>query len=187
ADAVPVEVRLVMTDQTLLNYGAAPGDPAHLNGYGPVPAELARRIAGTGAKKAGLWLRRLFTNPETGALVAMESRRCFDDGLADVLIVRDQICRTPWCGAPIRHKDHVIPFEDGGATSEANGQGLCEACNYAKQAAGWAARATGGGAGEEVEITTPTGHRYRSRPPPLSRGTPPSPAESILADIIWAA
>jgi len=188
ADAVPVEVRLVMTDQTLMNYGPTPDEPANIEGYGPVPAEVARRVAGTGAKKADLWLRRLFTSPETGALVAMESRRRhFDDGLADVLIVRDQTCRTPWCGAPIRHKDHVTAVEEGGVTSEANGQGLCEACNYSKQAPGWHARASGDGAGEEIEITTPTGHRFRSKPPALPRGTPPNRAVTILADPVHAA
>jgi hypothetical protein len=188
ADAVPVEVRLVMTDQALMNYGAAPDEPAHLENYGPVPADLARRIAKTGAGKAGLWLRRLFTGPETGALVAMESRRRhFEDGLADILVVRDQVCRTPWCGAPIKHKDHVTAVEDGGETSESNGQGLCEACNYAKQAAGWRARTSGGGAGEEVEITTPTGHNYRSRPPCLPRGTPPSRVEIEFTKVIHAA
>jgi hypothetical protein len=174
ADAVPVEVRLVMTDQALMNCGAAPDEPAHLDGYGPLPAEAARRIAKTGATKASLWLRRLFTRPQTGELLAMESRRRhFDDGLADVLLLRDQLCRTPWCGAPIRHKDHVIAVKAGGQTSATNGQGLCEACNYAKQAPGWRAQPSGGGAGEEVEITTPTRHRYRSKPPALPGGSPP--------------
>jgi hypothetical protein len=189
ADAVPVEVRLVMTDQTLLNHGDGSSEPAHIDGYGPVPAEVARRLAGTGAKRAELWLRRLFTAPDTGALVAMESRRRhFDDGLADVLIVRDQTCRTPWCDAPIRHKDHVTAVSAGGETAEANGQGLCEACNYAKQAPGWRARASGGGgAGEEVETTTPTGHRYRSRPPQLPRGAPRGRMEKLLVDLVWAA
>ena len=126
--------------------------------------------------------------PETGALVALESRRRhFDDGLADVLVVRDQVCRTPWCGAPIKHKDHVTPVEEGGVTSEPNGQGLCEACNYAKQATAWRAKPSGRGAGEEVEITTPTGHSYRRRPPPLPGGTPPSRVELVFASLIRAA
>ncbi len=185
ADAVPVEVRLVMTDQALMNHGAAANEPAHLEGFGPVPAELARRIAKTGSEKADLWLRRLFTSPSTSALVAMESRRRhFDDGLAKVLIVWDQICRTPWCGAPIKHKDHVTAVDDGGETSEANGQGLCEACNYAKQAPGWQARPSGSGAGDQIQITTPTGHRYRSRPPTLPRGTPPSRKRALVVDLI---
>jgi hypothetical protein len=50
-------------------------------------------------------------------------------------------------------------------TSEANGQGLCEACNYTKEALGWSAMPRGSGAGEAVEITTPTGNKYRSHPP----------------------
>ncbi len=91
-------------------------------------------------------------------------RRFFADGLAEFLVTRDQLCRTPWCDAPVRHSDHVVAVAAGGETSADNGQGLCEACNYAKQAAGWRARASGG-AGLLVEITTPTGHTYRSRPP----------------------
>ena len=39
ADGVPVEVHLVMTDRTLL--GGDP-EPAELDGYGPLPAPLAR-------------------------------------------------------------------------------------------------------------------------------------------------
>ena len=137
-----------------------------MQGFGPIPAELARRIARSAAETAGLWLRRLYTEPRTGQLVAMESRsRCFEGGLAEFLIVRDQVCRTPWCDAPVRHGDHVVPSEDGGATSESNGQGLCEACNQAKTAVGWQARPGPDGAGGSVETIMPTGHVYRSRAP----------------------
>ena len=77
------------------------------------------------------------------------------------MAVRDQTCRTPWCDAPIRHCDHVIAVEAGGATSAGNGQGLCEECNYAKQAPGWTARPRPGPR-HTIETTTPTGHRYLS-------------------------
>ncbi len=43
----------------------------------------------------------------------------------------------PFCDAPIRHIDHITPRSEGGQTSAANGQGLCERCNHAKQAPGW--------------------------------------------------
>ncbi|HET6561911.1 MAG TPA: DUF222 domain-containing protein [Marmoricola sp.] len=161
-----VEVKIVMTDQALFNHGDGSSEPAHAEGYGPIPADLARRIARSAAEGAKLWLRRLYADPSNGQLVAMDSqRRLFADGLAEFLLTRDQFCRTPWCDAPVRHSDHVVAVADGGETSAANGQGLCEACNYAKQAAGWRARASGGGAGEQVETTTPTGHTYRGRPP----------------------
>lgn len=173
ADKVPVELQIVMTHTALLDGDAT---PAHVNGYGPVPAALVRNhLAGLGEGTAA-WLRRLYTRPDTGQLAAMDStRRLFDGNLARHVNVRDQVCRTPWCGAPIRHHDHVISAADGGDTSTDNGQGLCEACNYAKEAAGWQARPGPAGAGDIIEITTPTGHTYRSSPPPLPGALGPPP------------
>ena len=131
-------------------------------------------------------LRRLYADPVSGELTAMESRaRAFPAGLARLIRTRDQTCRTPWCDAPIRHIDHVQPHAKGGPTSYTNGQGLCEACNHAKEAPGWnAAAATGSGprplstadrstprrdsgSRHTVRLTTPTGHTYTSAAPPL--------------------
>ena len=163
---VPVEVKLVMTDQTLFNHGEERDEPAQVEGFGPIPAEVARRLVGAAAESAMLWLRRLYAHPVSGQLVAMDSRRrVFRRGLAEFLLTRDQFCRTPWCDAPVRHGDHVIAVKDGGPSSARNGQGLCEACNYAKTAPGWHARPGPAGAGDFVEILTPTGHSYRSRAP----------------------
>ena len=178
ATAVPVEVHLVMTDTTLLGTGAdfdaeAVDVPAHLEGYGPLPAPWVRDwLRDTDAQ---VWQRRLYTSPETGQLVAMDSRRRrFTGQLRRFVVLRDQHCRTPWCGAPIRHVDHPRPAAAGGPTSTANAQGLCEACNYAKEAPGWTTSTSstrgGGGQGPGVETTTPTGHRHRTRPP-----LPPGP------------
>ena len=186
-DAIPVGINLVMTDTSLFGHGDA--EPAQLEGYGPIPADLARRLvrAGAGAAVAGSsWLRRLYTDPRTVQLIAMTSKqRIFPEALADFLVIRDQICRTPWCNAPVRHLDHVVPVEDGGETSEANGEGLCEACNYTKEMLEWHSRPRGSGAGDQVEITTPTGHKYLSHPP-----DPPgkrSRGERLMVDLFWAA
>ena len=40
AGALPVEIQLILTDRALLTGGA---EPAHVHGYGPVPAEVARQ------------------------------------------------------------------------------------------------------------------------------------------------
>ena len=69
--------------------------------------------------------------------------RRFTGRLAEFLRLRDRTCRTPWRDAPIRHLDHAEDHDDGGPTSAANGQGLCQACNHAKQARGWSAAAPG--------------------------------------------
>ncbi|MCC9174791.1 HNH endonuclease [Arthrobacter sp. zg-Y179] len=269
ADAMKVEVQLVMTDRTLL---AGESEPAFVPGYGPVPAQWARDLVrnrdrakgvreegnrkgkgesrfkgnagrdadGTAAapgidrddsiekggrnsvggsaggdappggtnggrrrgrserpaKEAQTFVRRLYTAPETGELVAMDARaRLFPTSLARFIAARDSTCRMPWCGAPIREFDHVRRHSDGGPTSIGNGQGLCEACNHAKEAPGWSAKVIkppGAPAlpAHTVETSTPTGHRYRSTAPPLA-GAPVeaglSAVERIVADLIRAA
>jgi hypothetical protein len=170
---VPVAINLVMSQASLL--GDA-NDPAYLEGHGAIPADLARALVAQSVE-AGVktWLRRLFTRPGSGELVAMDAHaRLFPAALARFIGLRDQTCRTPWCDAPIRHRDHVVPAEDGGPTSAANCQGLCEACNHAKQAPGWQARPRPGPR-HTVETTTPTGHRYTSTaPPPPGASQPPA-------------
>ncbi len=167
-----VEVQLVMTDRSLLAGGQ---EAADLTGFGPVPAGWARDLVAAAASGAeALWLRRLFTAPGSGELVAMESRRrFFPAGLRRFLVARDRTCRTPWCDAPIRHADHPVPHEAGGPTSQVNGRGLCEACNQAKQAPGWRARARRTHTGHTVEVVTPTGHAYRSTAPSPPGAGPP--------------
>ena len=162
---VPVSIGLVMTDQALL---AGAHDDAALVDHGPVPADLARQLVLRGIdNKSQAWVRRLYRHPQSGELVAMDSRqRCFPRQLATFLRYRDQWCRQPWCDAPIRHSDHVTAVADGGDTTGDDGQGLCESCNYAKQATGWSHQPRPGPDGHHVDITTPTGHRYETAPPP---------------------
>ncbi len=161
-----VEVQLVMNERTLLR---GDHEPAYVSGYGTIPGFLARRIV-RDADRA--WIHRLFTAPTTGELVAMDSqRRTFRGTLRRLLVLRDQTCRTPWCDAPIAHVDHIRRASDGGPTTAANGQGLCESCNYIKETPGWRTDLVTSDR-HRVEITTPTGHRYRSSPPPQP-GDPP--------------
>lgn len=153
-----VHVQLVMSDSSLFGVGDD-HEPAHVSGHGPIPAALARDLI-RDADRA--WVTRLFASPKDGELVAMDARsRLFVGRLRDFLITRDDVCRTPWCDAPIRHIDHVRPHAAGGPTSADNGQGLCQTCNQTKEVPGWRAERDR----SRVTTTTPTGHRYRSRPP----------------------
>jgi hypothetical protein len=170
ADAVPLTVGLVMTDRTLL---AGDGEPADLDGYGPVPADTARDLLERLPDDQAVVVRQLYTHPRTGELVAQRSdQRCFAGALRRFVSYRDRHCRTPYCGAPIRHVDHIRPHARGGLTTAANGQGYCAACNHAKEAPGWRADTVPTDGQHVVEVTTPTGHRYRSRPP-SPPGRPP--------------
>nr|WP_235500209.1 HNH endonuclease signature motif containing protein [Arthrobacter sp. Leaf69] len=120
-----------------------------------------------GDKAFTVWLRRLYTAPGTGELTSMDSRaRLFPPGLRRFIQTRDDTCRTPHCDAPIRHFDHIIPWHRGGPTTQANGAGLCEACNHTKENPGWTATPRPGPR-HTLEIRTPTGHTYHSTAPPL--------------------
>jgi hypothetical protein len=167
---VGVEVQLVMSDRALFDGDSV---PALLNGQ-TIPAAVARRLVlntgGPVGRKVKRWIRRLFTAPDTGELINCDqTRRLFPEVARSFLIARDQVCRTPWCGAPIRHGDHIVAFADGGPTGIANAQGLCENCNLAKELDGWTSTRLPGAV---VETITPTAHRYRSHPPPPPRSKP---------------
>ncbi|UKA66246.1 HNH endonuclease [Arthrobacter sp. FW306-05-C] len=198
-----VEVQLVMTDRTLLQadaeparlpgYGIIPaawarelalaGSSMRMPVTAPGPGNLGSpatpeaageaTVDASGRHNLNLWVRRLYTAPGSGELVAMDSKaRLFPAGLKRFLQVRDDTCRTPYCDAPIRHHDHIRPWHSGGPTTTGNGQGLCEACNHAKETRGWTTKPVPGPR-HTVATSTPTGHTYHSTAPPLP-GTPPS-------------
>ncbi len=188
-----IDLQLVMTDRTLFQ---GDSEPARLTGYGIVPGEWARKaIRGELLSDAGpppsaddtglqVWLRRLYTAPAHGELVGMDSKaRLFPPGLRRFIQVRDDTCRTPYCDAPIRHHDHIIPWHNDGPTTSTNGQGLCETCNHTKETPGWAAKTvTRPGKRHSVETRTPTGHTYRSTAPPL-----PGTASQLINRVAIAA
>jgi hypothetical protein len=176
----PVALNLVMTDSALFD-GA--DDTAYIDDLAEIPADLARALMSAALGSAEkTWIRRLYTCPESGELVSMDSRqRTFPTALARFLRLRDRRCRHPWCNAQIRHSDHITPYADGGATSADNGQGLCAACNHAKQAPGWRHQRIPDRPGHAVAITTPTRHTYESQAPPLVESEPPS----FALDLMW--
>lgn len=154
-----------------------------LVGHGPVPGSTARAMLAA-AREGGapIWLRRLFAPAEDGQLVAVEcSRRLFPGGL-----------RRP--DPPRQDLPHsmAMPRSDTPTTSwrlpvaapraPPTGQGLCEACNQAREAVGWRARVVedgltrAGPAGRHrVRWRTATGHTYDSTARPVleaGRGEP---------------
>ncbi|MDN5607416.1 protein of unknown function (DUF222) [Brevibacterium aurantiacum] len=159
AEAVPTEIHLVMNDDSLVG----PGDtPAWLPGVGPLPAGAARKFVAE--NEASVFLRRLYTRPDDGQLVRMDSRRReFSGLLRRMIVIRDDVCRSPWCDAQIKHADHATAFAAGGDTDWDNASGLCAACNFAKELNGWKHVSSP----EKLIVKTPTGHRYETRTKPI--------------------
>ncbi|WP_462417519.1 HNH endonuclease [Kytococcus sp. Marseille-QA3725] len=168
ADGPPVEVQVVVPAGGLFGGRAVrealtdTDTPATLKGYGPLPAPIARDLV-RGAGRCSL--RRLLVHPESGTVVERDARRrLFSKADRELLVARDETCRTPWCDAPIREADHVESWSEGGPTTPENGQGLCQHCNQVKNHPRWRsiARLDEHGDQEEVVTLTPTGHRYAS-------------------------
>jgi hypothetical protein len=118
AGAVPVEVALVMPAETLLGVGTSPAS-------WPAPAGPRRGRPGPGHRPGHESVAAPGLHPTRGRVAGRDGLDAapVPTGLRRLIRTRDRTCRTPWCGAPIRHTDHVIPVADGGKTSAANGQG----------------------------------------------------------------
>jgi Domain of unknown function (DUF222) len=133
--------------------------PAHLDGYGPITAALARHLA---TDPTGTW-RRLLTDP-TGQLLD-HGRRTYRPpaNLTHHIIARDQTCTFPSCRRPAKlcDLDHAEAWATGGPTTSQNVGPLCQRHHNAKHNAGWQVTRQPDGT---REWTSPTGHRYSVRP-----------------------
>jgi Domain of unknown function (DUF222) len=134
--------------------------PAHLDGYGPITAALARHLA---TDQTGTW-RRLVTD-EAGQLLDY-GRKTYRPpaNLTHHIIARDQTCTFPGCQRPAKlcDLDHAEAWATGGPTTSQNVGPLCQRHHNAKHHAGW--RITRQPDGTR-EWTSPTGHRYHVPPP----------------------
>lgn len=165
--SAPVTVQVVISLSSLLGLDSQPG---HLQGYGTIsPTHIRRLLAG-----GDTTITRLLCDPVTGGVVVTDPTKYRPTaGLRHAATCRDRHCRLPVCAARIRHLDHILARIEGGLTTEDNIQGLCERSHLAKHQPGWR---VWGNAATCVTWQTPTGHTYRSLPPPATGyGTGPPP------------
>ncbi|WP_324012722.1 HNH endonuclease signature motif containing protein [Microbacterium sp. JZ37] len=136
--------------------------PAMLAGYGPVPAETARRLA----RYAPGW-ERIFQNPDTGALLTVDHYQP-TAAIRRLVELRDECCRFPGCSrpAPGCEKDHVREYSRGGPTNAENLEALCRPHHYLRHHTRWSPRALEDGG---IEWTSPLGHVYVTEPEPRRR------------------
>jgi len=146
-----VSVNVTIDLPTLLGLNENPGQ---LAGYGVLPAQIVRALAGEGK-----W-RRFITDPNSGTLLdyGRDSYQPPQD-LVDYLIARDRTCRFPGCrqSAARADIDHAEAWEDGGATSAANLGALCRRHHRMKTHGGWKLTSNEDGS---CNWESPDGHRY---------------------------
>jgi hypothetical protein len=149
-------IQVTVALSTLLGIDDQPGE---LDDHGPIPAELARKLA---ADSTGTW-RRLITD-DRGQLVRCDPRRYKPpQELIDHVVARDVRCRFPGCKRKARRcdVDHVIPHSRGGPTSRRNLQALCARHHQLKHATDWTVE---GDAEGTLTWTDPKGRTYQTRP-----------------------
>lgn len=135
--------------------------PAELDGWGPVIADVARRVAhGDDSQwQVTVW------DPDTGAILHSGlTRRRPTNRQKQYLIKKLRTCRFPACRTPARRCDidHTVPAGRGGPTLIENEGPLCEHDHTVKTRGRWSHSQPSPGV---HEWTSPHGHTYTIHPP----------------------
>ena len=116
---IPALVQITMDLPTLLGLA---NNPAELHGYGPLPANLARKLA------ADADWQRFIQDPITGEPQDLgRTRRHPDAALRRWIIARDKTCLFPECYRPAKdcEPDHNPAWQHGGGTDKDTLSQLC--------------------------------------------------------------
>ncbi len=164
-------VQVTMSLPTLL---ALRDNTGELPGYGPIPAEIARRLA-----EDAEW-QRLVHEPVTGYLLDVGKERYRPPAeMLEFTRLRDGQDRFPGScrGARFADGDHVVEFREGegGSTSSANIAMLSRIGHVAKTHGGWRCE---GDANGILSWTSPHGQVYRV-PPHDYRDDEPEPPPAV--------
>ena len=135
--------------------------PAELEGYGPISAAMARRVA---TDPSGRW-RRLLTDDDGRVLSTGTRTYRPPPELARTVITRDVHCTFPGCRRSAHHNDidHIRAYRAGGTTTPANLMSLCRRHHRLKHAGRWHVHRD-----DPTGVTTwtdPHGRTHHSRPP----------------------
>jgi hypothetical protein len=155
-----VDVTVTMRSLIELN-----DDPAELAGYGPVIADVARRIADDSEGKLRVIIRDEITGEPTH--IVTPTRRP-SAAQRERVVVRDRTCVFPGCRMPSRgcDIDHTTAVQDNGNTCDCNLAPLCRHDHCIKHQHGWTYQRHPDG---RWQWTTRLGHTYTSgstRAPP---------------------
>ncbi|MFE4542590.1 DUF222 domain-containing protein [Arthrobacter sp. NPDC056727] len=111
-------------------------EPAMLDGYGPIPASMARRLVADGATS----FLRVLTDPRDGAPleIGRTSYRVMKP-MRQWLRLRDAKCTFPCCNnhSLDNDADHILAWADGGGTGIANLGQPCPKHHRLKHATAW--------------------------------------------------
>ncbi len=148
---VPVLALLGLTDE-----------PAMLDGHGPIPASMARKLVADGAHS----FYRVLVDPRDGAPLEI-GRKSYrlPETVKRWLRMRDGKCTFPGCNNHTldNETDHLLAWQHGGTTGISNLGQACRKHHRIKHTSTWTP--TPATKNEPPGWTSPTGRHYKSEHP----------------------
>ncbi|MDR7160093.1 DUF222 domain-containing protein [Arthrobacter sp. BE255] len=156
---VPTPRAEVLVTVPVLALLGATDEPAMLDGYGPVPASMARDLLANGAES----FHRVLVDPRDGAQLEI-GRKSYRPTKAMLrwLRMRDGRCTFPGCSNQSldNEADHQLAWADGGTTGVSNLRQLCPRHHRLKHASTWTP--TPATTNEPPGWISPSGRHYTS-------------------------
>ncbi|WP_441409035.1 DUF222 domain-containing protein [Arthrobacter sp. 2MCAF15] len=180
---VPSPRAQVLITVPVLALLGATAEPAVLDGYGPIPPSMARRLAGDGAGS----FYRVLTDPRDGAPLEIgRTSYRLTKAQRHWLRLRDGKCPFPGCSNQSldNEADHLLAWAEGGTTGISNLGQPCPKHHRLKHGSAWTP--TGASNDNPPGWTSPSGRHYPSEhqdwEPPL--WPEPWPEHVLTADAI---
>ncbi|MFF1882452.1 DUF222 domain-containing protein [Pseudarthrobacter sp. NPDC058196] len=146
-------------------------EPALLDGFGPVPASMARRLVAGGAES----FYRVLVDPRDGAPLEIgRTRYRLPETIKKWIRLRDAKCTFPGCTnhTPDNDTDHLTAWHHGGTTDAQNLAQLCPRHHRLKHRSAWTPDPAT--KYEPPGWTSPTGRHYKpEQPDPQPTHWPP--------------
>ncbi|MDT0171198.1 DUF222 domain-containing protein [Pseudarthrobacter sp. BRE9] len=137
-------------------------EPAVLDGLGPIPASMARKLVADGAES----FYRVLVDPRDGAPLEIgRTRYRLPETIKQWIRMRDGKCTFPGCSNHTNDNDtdHLTAWDHGGTTGAGNLGQLCPKHHRLKHARAWIPdEAT---KNESPGWTSPTGRHYKPEHP----------------------
>ncbi|SDT60280.1 protein of unknown function [Pseudarthrobacter equi] len=137
-------------------------EPADLDGYGPIPAAMARKLVADGATS----FYRVLVDPRTGAPLEIgRTSYRLSEAMKRWIRMRDGHCTFPGCTNPTTDNDtdHLTAWQHHGTTGVSNLAQLCPKHHRLKHHSGWTP--TPATTTEPPGWTSPTGRHYPGQHP----------------------
>ncbi|WP_457973649.1 DUF222 domain-containing protein [Arthrobacter sp. D1-17] len=136
ADGIPAPKAQVLVTVPVLSLLGAGEEPAVLDGYGPVPASMARKLTAEGATS----FLRVLTDPRDGAPLEIgRTGYRLTTTMRQWLRLRDARCSFPGCNnhSLDNEADHVLAWSAGGGTGVSNLGQACPRHHRLKHSSAW--------------------------------------------------